>query len=85
MARDEQDDRIYKVVVNHEGQYAIWPAERENAPGWSDAGKQGTKQECLAYVEQVWTDLRPSSLREKMDEAQRLRRESESGGSSDGT
>ena len=85
MARDEQDDRIYKVVVNHEGQYAIWPADRENAPGWSDAGKQGTKQECLAYVEEVWTDLRPSSLRRKMEETERLLRESESGGSSDGT
>ena len=58
---------------------------RANAPGWSDAGKQGTRQECLAYVEQVWTDMRPSSLRQKMEEAERLLRESESGGSSDGT
>ena len=86
MARDEQeDDRIYKVVVNHENQYSIWPADRENAPGWSDAGKQGTRQECLAYIEEVWTDMRPSSLRQKMDEAERLLRESEGGGSSDGT
>ena len=86
MARDEQeDDRIYKVVVNHEDQYSIWPADRENALGWSDVGKQGTKQECLAYIEEVWTDLRPLSLRQKMEEAERLLRESESGGSSDGT
>jgi MbtH protein len=57
----------YKVVVNHEEQYSIWPADRENAPGWNDAGKSGTKEECLAYIEQVWTDMRPRSLRVKMD------------------
>jgi len=66
---DEQDDRTYKVVVNHEEQYSIWPAERENAPGWRDAGQTGTKAECLAYIERVWTDMRPLSLRRRMDEA----------------
>lgn len=70
MRDDEQDDRtIYKVVVNHEEQYSIWPAERENAPGWRDAGQTGTKAECLAYIERVWTDMRPLSLRRKMDQA----------------
>ena len=40
---DEQEDTtIYKVVINHEEQYSIWPAERENPLGWSDAGKSGT-------------------------------------------
>jgi len=86
MARDERDDdTIYKVVVNHDGQYSIWPADRTIPLGWSDAGKEGTRQECLAYIEEVWTDLRPSSLRQKMDEAERLLRESAGGGSSDGT
>lgn len=57
----------YKVVLNHEEQYSIWPADRENAPGWRDAGKQGTKEECLEYIKQVWTDMRPLSLRRQMD------------------
>src|SRR5437762_679904 len=69
MSRDEQEDNtIYKVVVNHEEQYSIWPAERENALGWNDAGKTGTKEECLAYIKEVWTDMRPLSLRKKMEE-----------------
>lgn len=56
----------YKVVVNHEEQYSIWPAERDNAPGWRDVGKIGTRDECLAYIKEVWTDMRPLSLRVKM-------------------
>ena len=65
---DEPDDRIYTVVVNHEEQYSIWPADRELPLGWSAAGKTGTKAECLAYIEEVWTDMRPLSLRKKMQE-----------------
>ncbi|MFP4436433.1 MAG: MbtH family protein [Chloroflexaceae bacterium] len=57
----------YKVVVNHEEQYSIWPRERENPPGWNDAGKHGTREACLAYIEEVWTDMRPRSLRERTD------------------
>lgn len=64
---DEEPNAIYKVVVNHEEQYSIWPADRENPLGWRDAGKSGTKSECLAYVKEVWTDMRPLSLRKKMD------------------
>lgn len=62
------DDKQLKVVINDEEQYSIWPVDRENAPGWRDAGKAGTKEECLAYVEQVWTDMRPLSLRKAMAE-----------------
>ena len=69
MSNDEQEDKtIYKVVLNHEEQYSIWPADRENALGWNDAGKTGTKAECLAYIKEVWTDMRPLSLRKKMEE-----------------
>jgi MbtH protein len=71
MSDKREDTTIYKVVVNHEEQYSIWPADRENALGWNDAGKQGTKAECLAYIEEVWTDMRPLSLRKKMEEAAR--------------
>jgi MbtH protein len=67
--KDDKDDLIYKVVVNEEEQYSIWPADRENPPGWRDAGKSGPKAECLAFVEEVWTDMRPRSLREQMGEA----------------
>ena len=71
-----EQDTIYKVVVNHEEQYSIWPADRENALGWRDAGKTGTKQECLDYIEEVWTDLRSSTLQLKMEEAaERIRRD----------
>jgi MbtH protein len=65
---DQLDLTLYKVVVNHEEQYSIWPAERENAPGWRDGGKVGTKEECLAYIKEVWTDMRPLSLRQKMEQ-----------------
>lgn len=57
------DTRVYRVVINHEEQYSIWPADRENPLGWKDAGFKGTKEKCLAYIEEVWTDLRPLSLR----------------------
>ena len=65
---DEQEDKtIYDVVVNDEEQFSIWPSHKEIPAGWKAAGKTGTKAECLAYVEEVWTDMRPKSLREKMD------------------
>jgi MbtH protein len=64
---DREDQTIYKVVMNHEEQYSIWPADRENALGWTDAGKSGTKAECLAYIKEVWTDMRPLSLRKQME------------------
>ncbi len=68
MREDEQEDTTtYKVVLNHEEQYSIWPADRENAQGWRDAGQVGTKAECLAYIEKVWTDMRPLSLRRRME------------------
>ena len=63
------DKTIYTVVVNHEEQYSIWPSDREIPLGWRDAGKTGTKAECLAYIEEVWTDMRPLSLRKQMDKA----------------
>lgn len=66
-----EDSLQYKVVVNQEEQYSIWPAEKENPKGWKDVGKTGNKAECLAYIEEVWTDMRPRSLREKMDNMQK--------------
>ena len=68
---ERQDNTIYKVIMNHEEQYSIWPAERENALGWRDVGKVGPNADCLAYIKEVWTDMRPLSLRKKMEEATR--------------
>ncbi|BAT56835.1 MbtH domain-containing protein (plasmid) [Nostoc sp. NIES-3756] len=69
MSREKTEDTtIYKVVVNHEEQYSIWPAGRENALGWRDAGRSGLKAECLEYIKEVWTDMKPLSLRQKMEE-----------------
>jgi uncharacterized protein YbdZ (MbtH family) len=65
---EDEDKTIYKVVVNHEEQYSIWPEYRDNPLGWNDAGKVGPKAECLAYIKEVWTDMRPLSLRKKMEE-----------------
>ena len=66
-----EDKTIYKVVVNQEEQYSIWPEYKENPPGWNDVGKVGPKAECLAYIKEVWTDMRPLSLRKKMEEMAR--------------
>ena len=66
---EEQEDKtIYKVVVNHEEQYSIWRDDREPPLGWKEVGKSGTKAECLAHIKEVWTDMRPLSLRKKMAE-----------------
>ncbi|MFN6484859.1 MULTISPECIES: MbtH family protein [unclassified Nostoc] len=64
-----EDTTIYKVVVNHEEQYSIWFVDRENPLGWTDVGKSGLKSECLEYIKEVWTDMRPLSLRKQMEEA----------------
>lgn len=60
---DSEDTTVYKVVVNHEDQYSIWPIYRELPLGWKDAGKSGSKEECFDYIREVWIDMRPLSLR----------------------
>jgi len=64
-----EDTSLYVAVVNDEEQYSIWPQGRELPLGWREAGKSGTKAEVLAWIEEVWTDMRPLSLRKKMEEA----------------
>jgi uncharacterized protein YbdZ (MbtH family) len=66
---DREDTTIYKVVVNHEEQYSIWPEHKELPLGWNEVGKSGPKPECLSYIKDVWTDMRPLSLRKQMEEA----------------
>jgi MbtH protein len=68
MGRETEDARIlHRVVINDEEQYSIWPLSKPLPAGWRDVGQQGTKADCLAYVERVWTDMRPRSVREAMD------------------
>ncbi len=59
----------YVVVINDEEQYSIWRDDRTVPAGWRAVGKQGDKAECLQYIEEVWTDMRPLSLRKRMSEA----------------
>ena len=63
---DKDANVIFRVVMNHEEQYSIWPEYREIPLGWKDVGKSGSKEECLSYIKEVWTDMRPLSLRKQM-------------------
>lgn len=56
---------MFKVVINHEEQYSIWPDERPTPPGWRDEGTVGDRETCLQHIEAVWTDMRPLSLRQR--------------------
>lgn len=67
MDNETEDKTIYSVVVNHEEQYSIWPSYKTIPKGWNAVGRSGTKEECLAYIKEVWTDMRPLSLRKSMD------------------
>jgi MbtH protein len=63
----DDEDAIFNVVVNHEEQYSIWPDYKQIPEGWRAVGKRGGKKECLAYIDEVWTDMRPLSLRQHME------------------
>ncbi|MFJ7217549.1 MULTISPECIES: MbtH family protein [unclassified Amycolatopsis] len=60
------ENTTYQVLVNDEGQYSLWPADKEVPAGWQPDGTRGTRQECMDHVDEVWTDMRPRSLRERM-------------------
>lgn len=64
--QDSEDDRDYHVVVNDEEQYSIWFTDQPIPAGWRASGKTGKKADCLAYIKEVWTDMRPLSLRKAM-------------------
>jgi len=68
-AAEDDGATTYRVVVNHEEQYSIWPADRVMALGWHDAGFAGSKSDCLAHIKEVWVDMRPLSLRQRMQPA----------------
>jgi MbtH protein len=64
---NDEDTRLYRVVINHEEQYSIWPVDRDLPLGWNDAGFSGEKAACLDHIKEVWTDMRPLSLRKRME------------------
>jgi len=68
MDHEEEDLRVYNVLVNDEEQYSLWWKDKAIPPGWKAVGPEGKKEDCLRYIEEVWTDMRPLSLRKKMAE-----------------
>ena len=66
--RSESNEAIYVVVMNDEEQYSIWPDDKRIPDGWRAVGTRGAKAECLQYIEETWTDMRPLSLRKRMAE-----------------
>jgi MbtH protein len=63
----DESNITFRVVINDEEQYSIWPEFRENPAGWRNAGKEGTREECVVFIDEVWTDMRPLSLRKEQD------------------
>jgi MbtH protein len=66
----EEDTREYQVLVNSEEQYSLWLAGQAIPNGWRQVGPKGQKQVCLDYVKEVWTDMRPLSVRKAMEKYQ---------------
>jgi uncharacterized protein YbdZ (MbtH family) len=69
---ETEDATVYRVVINHEEQYSIWPDSSENPRGWTSVGVVGSKAECLSYIEAAWTDMRPLSLRKAMEQMEHV-------------
>lgn len=65
----DSEDTVFNVVINHEEQYSIWPEHKDVPEGWRATGHTGKKAECLAHIKEVWTDMRPLSLRQQMEAA----------------
>ena len=63
----DSEDTVFRVVVNHEEQYSIWPDYLDMPNGWREVGVSGPKQKCLDHIKETWTDMRPLSLRKHMD------------------
>jgi MbtH protein len=71
MSDETEDGREYAVVLNDEEQYSIWLADRPIPEGWRADGFRASKQDCLAHIDEVWTDMRPLSLRRQMEQPPR--------------
>lgn len=71
-AQMKVDTSLYAVVINHEEQYSLWPADREPPRGWRAEGEKCTEKACIAYIEEVWTDMRPLALQQNIEELRKL-------------
>ena len=67
----DEYQEMYLVLINHEEQYSLWPSYKPIPAGWKAIGEERTKNKCLAYVDEVWTDMRPLSLRKQMEKLQK--------------
>ncbi|MDT8913884.1 MbtH family protein [Amycolatopsis sp. PS_44_ISF1] len=63
MSNPGDNSHGYRVVVNSEEQYSLWPSRRELPDGWRAEGTEGSREDCLARIGAVWQDLRPLSTR----------------------
>jgi MbtH protein len=82
----EEDTREYQVLVNSEEQYSLWLAGQAIPNGWRQVGPTGQKQVCLDYVKEVWTDMRPLSVRKAMEKyrAEQAARKAEAAAGAEG-
>lgn len=64
---DHSSPNAFSVVINDEEQYSIWPVGNVLPNGWLTTGAKGSKDECLSFIKDAWTDMRPASLREHME------------------
>ena len=60
-----QEQKEYMCLINDEGQYSLWFTWKDIPSGWKQVGPEGEKSECLAYIEKVWTDIRPKSIQKR--------------------
>lgn len=60
----DADCQRHLTVVNDEDQYSVWPEDQPVPAGWRETGFRGTRDECLDHIAEVWTDLRPRSVRQ---------------------
>jgi MbtH protein len=65
----DDDNRVYVVLINDEEQYSLWPRNKEVPAGWRSVDVSGSREECMKYVDETWTDMRPKSLRLRMESA----------------
>ncbi|MFB6813994.1 MbtH family protein [Streptomyces sp. NPDC056347] len=67
MSEQHDEQTSYRVVLNDEEQYSIWWTSRTLPDGWHAEGTEGTREQCLTRINELWTDLRPLSLRRRMN------------------
>jgi MbtH protein len=63
----EDDNGVYHVLVNEEGQHSLWPSFIDVPEGWRIIHKSDSRSACLEFINRHWTDMRPSSLIESMN------------------